>query len=176
MPTTTIKRNRRTTASRNIRENFTHWFGLKSEADLISKRQADVRVDLLTAIEEYGEADENGSSWFEFDEPVVVTDGEGRTLQFSFLKRERHLTPANPLPEPELAEELLRKRKLWLSKSDERLINVVQQENPYVTITVAVDVDALAKAVLTGAISDEEYEATLTEQRESWQFRPLDRH
>lgn len=159
-----------------ILSDFAHFVVLKSEGALIAQRQEDVRIALLDDVEQFGETDDNGNSWFELDEPVFTEAIEGRRIRYTWLKRERHLTPANPLPEPELAEDLLRKRGLWLSRKTETEIQRIQQDNPYVTISVSVDVEALAKAVLTGAVSDDEYEATLKEQKETFQFRPTDSH
>lgn len=151
---------------------FTQWFEVKDEAEQLVERQGDLRVRLLDAVEEYGDVDENGSFWFDLPEVVTVKDHKGKIFKFSSLKKERHLRPANPTPDPELAEGLLRKKGLYLSAKQEKAIRDLKIACPYVNISVDVDPDAVANLLFKDLITEKEYEATLQEQKESFQFRP----
>ena len=151
---------------------FKQWLTVRDEGTVLGERQDDLRNRILGGIELTGEEDEKGNYWVDLPQPVEFVDHTGKKFIYTVLKRERHLRPANPTPDPESAEQLLRDKGLWLAEKDEKGIRNLQAQCPYVTISVTVDVDAVASAYFKGVISEEEYEQILVEQKESFQFRP----
>jgi len=154
---------------------FKQWLTVSDEADLLEDRGAELKKRLLDTLVEHGEQDEKGSSFLEFTDPIEFTSHDGTTKIFTALKRERFVTPANPLPDPAKAEVLLRQLHLWPKPADEKVIKEFGIRNPYVKVTVTPDVDALAQAYFKGLISEEDYDACLVEQREGFRFRPVGR-
>lgn len=159
-------------ATRSLGNWFKQWLEVKDENEILTDRQGTLRDRIVDAVQADGEVDENGNVWYQLPSPISFTNHKGETKVFSSLKAERHLRPAQPLPQPDLAEGLLRKEGLWLSDAQEKAIRQIQATCPYATITVDVDVDALAGAYFKGLVTEADYEATLTEQKESFQFRP----
>lgn len=150
---------------------FKQWLTIRDEAEQLKNRTEELRTRLLEAVDQIGEEDDRGNVYLELTSPVEFCDSKGRVFQYTTLKRERHLRPANPLPDPELTEDLLRELKLWLKPDQEKAIEAIQIANPYVTITVEVDPDAVAQAYFKGVITEEQYDSLLQEQTESFQFR-----
>ena len=148
------------------------WLTIRDEAARLEDRIAVLRSRLMDSINEMGDEDDKGSTFLELTTPVEFQDHEGRTFKYTTLKRERHLRPANPMPDPDKAEALLRELGLWISKADEKTLRNLQMANPYVYISVSVDPDAVAQAYFKGVIDEDRYDACLVEQKESFQFRP----
>lgn len=151
---------------------FQNWLEVRDEGEVLKARQADLRDRLVEVVAERGDEDDKGNAWFDLAEPITFTDWKGKTHQYTTLKRERHLTPAQPQPDPEAAEELLRTKDMWLTEKQLKAIRDIQLACPYAVITVDVDVDAVAAAWFKDIISEEEYASVLTPQRETFQFRP----
>jgi hypothetical protein len=152
---------------------FLQWLTTQDEASVLDERASELRDRILSSIEKSGQEDEKGSLYLDLTTPVEFKDHEGNVKRFVTLKREKYVTPANPLPDPTKATELLKKLKLWISKSDQKLLQEIGLANPYIKIEVKVDVDALAQAYYSGKISEEEYDACLVEQKEGYRFKPL---
>jgi hypothetical protein len=176
MPTKrqTTTRAPRVSPTKSVSNWFHQWLVTKDEAEQLSERQGDLRVRLLDTITENGFEDDKGNWWFDLDEPVQFADRKGKVFKFTSLKRERHLSPAQPTPDPDKAESLLRKKNLWLTSAQEKLIKDLQLQCPYAVVNVSVDLDAVASLEFKGIISEKEYDATLREQKESFQFRPTE--
>jgi len=153
---------------------FRQWLETRDEVSVLEERTATLRQRLIDTIAERGEEDEKGSTWLDLPSPVEFTDHDGRSFRYTTLKRERHLRPAVPVPDPAKAEELLEEKGLWLTPAQARTIATLQVACPYAVISVSVDVDAVAGAYFKGIISEEEYSAILVEQKESFQFRPAE--
>lgn len=179
MPTTT----RRSTTARggggfNLLRTFTEWVGLKGNVAFETDRMNTLRDRTKEYVMKNGEEDENGSFWVELPEPVEhkVTDKNGKlkTYLYTHIKAQRSLTPATPLPVPEKAEALLRKKKLWLTPEQEKQIRDLAVALPYAFVSVSVDVDAVTGLVFRGLITDKEYEATLAAQTENFSFVPTE--
>ena len=158
----------------NITVLFKNWRGIKDEVEVLGNRQEELRSRLLAAVEGYGETDEKGNQWLDFPTPIEFTDHDGRTYQYTALKRERHLTPANPTPDPEKVQDLLEKKGLWFSEKQTKQFQDLQLALPFLRLKIEVDVDAVGKAYFAGLITEAEYEACLREQKESFQFRPVE--
>ena len=175
---TTTKTTKRQTAERKpnplagLARTFSEWLTIKDEGSQLTERQGVLRDRILDTVSEVGEEDDKGNVWIDLPTPITFTDHKGKTFVYSVLKKERHLIPANPLPEADLAEDLLREKGLWLTDAQEKKIRDIQTACPYTTITVEVDVDAVAGAYFKNLISEEEYAALLRPQKESFQFRP----
>jgi len=129
------------------------------------------KAELKEICTQHGEPDEKGSYFLYFPRPLAFTDHTGKRFLFTAMKAERHLTPANPTPDPVLAEALLRKVGCWLTQAQQETLDAIAQANPYVRITVAVEPDALAMAVFRNIITERSYRRTLRPQQESFQFR-----
>ena len=153
---------------------FTQWLGVKRQAAQVGERQSELRGRLLDLVTELGEEDDRGNVVFELPKVVDATDEKGRTHLWRAIKRERHLTPANPLPDAEKAIALLRSKDLWISEKDLTALTRIEDRNRFVKVHVEVDVDAVAEAYFRNQISEAEYESILEEQRESWQLRPVE--
>lgn len=169
--TTTTKRRR----GSQVSAWFVQWLRVSDEAAQLDERASELKQRLMDVLESNGYADDKGSNFLDLSEPVEFTYHDGRVRRFLSLKREKALVPASPMPEPKKAEALLRKLKLWVSTKDEKLIRELQIRNPYVTIRVEVDPDAVAQAYFKGLISEEDYDACLQEQRTVWRFKPLEK-
>lgn len=153
---------------------FKQWLEVGDQAEQLTERKGDLRERILDAVEEIGEPDDKGNVWLELPQVVGFENRKNKVFKYTLLKRERHLLPANPQPIPDLAEALLRKKKLWLTEKQEKAIRDLQLACPYIRISVDVDLDTFAGLVFKDAITDAEYDATLQEQKESFQFRPAE--
>lgn len=175
MPITTETEGRRKRAPRptnSIVSYFQNWLGVRDQGAQLKTRQDDLRLRLLDILDESGVEDEKGNKWIDLQDPVEFTDKDGKTFVYRTLKRERHLKPAQPTPDPLKAKKLLEKKGLWLTADQQKALQRVQALCPFVVISVDVDVDAVAKALFTDRITEKEYQATLIEQKPEFQFRP----
>ncbi len=157
-----------------ISERFSRWLSARDTAETFEEEQGNLRVEILNELVKIGEEDDAGHVYYELPEPVQFTDREGRTFKYTTLKRERHLRPAQPTPDPEKALGLLQKKGLWLTAKDQKLIKDLQTRCPYAVIEVAIDADAVARAYYQDEVTEEEYESILVEQKETFQFRPAE--
>lgn len=158
----------------NVLETFREWTQHKARADRETERQNVLRDRLKEYILAHGEVDSNKSRYIDLPEPVLVKDGKGKVSRFVTIKAQRSLTPANPVPQPEEAEALLREKNLWLTPQQEKIIRDLAVAVPYAIISVDVDPDAVTRLLFNGLITDKEYEATLPEQRENFSFIPVE--
>jgi hypothetical protein len=155
-----------------IVRDFKHWLGVKDEAATLGERQTEMRDRLINSIKENGVEDDKGNLWLDLPEPVEFKDRKGKIFQYASLKRQRSMVPANPGPDPERTEVYLRKRGLWLKPEQEEMLDQIQIQCPYVTITVTVDTDAVAGAYFKGVIPPKMFDKLLVEQREQFSFIP----
>jgi hypothetical protein len=177
MPTTTnttrkVARPARVTKASKLASDFRQWLTLRKEDDLIKGRVDELRKGLLDDILETGEKDEKGHVWVDLPAPIEFTDAKGRTVTYTSLKRERRVSPANPTPDADLAEDLLREKGLWLTAKQEKAIKDLQVVLKFARISVEVDTDAVAAAYFQDLLSEEEYEGILIEQKETFAFQP----
>lgn len=178
MPTTSSRSTKRVAPKVPVAKSITNWFqqwrGVKDEVEQLGERQGELRDRLVDTIAEVGYEDEKGNWWFDFDEPISFTNHKGKVFQYTALKRERHLSPAQPTPDPAKAKTLLKKKGFWLTEEQEKAVKELKIQCPYAVISVAVDPDAVASLLFKDLISDKEYESTLKEQTETFQFRPAE--
>ena len=175
MPTKTTRRT--TTATRKPRpradaiiKQFRSWLEAKDQAVVLGALQGGLRERLVETIKDRGDADDKGNVWLDLPEPVEFTDHDGKTFVYTTLKNERHVS--KPTVDVEKAEELLRKKKLWLTPAQEKAVVDIQTQCPYVTIGVSIDLDALEGALFKKIITPAQYESILYEAKVSTQFRP----
>jgi hypothetical protein len=179
MATATAKKTatKRTATKRRPADRVAAWFlqflQAQDEVEVLEKRSKDLRDRILQVVETSGYEDDKGSRFLDLTQPVEFKDHEGNVTVFKVLKKERHLSPASPLPEPAKAEALLRTLKLWIKPAQEKTIKEIALANPYIKVSITVDPDAVAQAYFKGLITEEDYDAILVEQRESFQFRKL---
>ena len=152
-------------------KKFKEWRALYGQEKMITARKTLLRDDMREALQSLGAQDDTGSFFWQFRAPEVVTEGR-KTHVYTGLKCERRLVPANPTPDPELAEDLLRDKGLWMSPEQEKMLEALRISCPNVTFVVEPDVDAVSALYLKKTISEEEYEATLVDQQEQWAFVP----
>lgn len=164
---TTVPRDRKPPVARYFKE----WLGDRDRVKQLNERVDVLHDRILKVVFQHGRADDRGSFELDLAEPIEFTDHEGVTHKYSMLKAEKHLLPARRLPVAEKAIKLLTRRHLWLSAEDKETINAIMVDCPFAKITVSLDVEAFAAAVFKDQITDAEYQATLQEQRESFQFR-----
>lgn len=170
--TSTRRSARRPAGSLNSLTNrFAQWLTVKDESAVLKDRQDLLRDEIMVSINTIGELDEKGNTWVDID-PLPFQDHSGKVFKYLHLKAEKHVTPAVPTPDPDKAQALLKKKKLWLTKEQQKAIQDLQIACPFVSITVDVDTNAFARLLFTEKISDAEYESTLIEQKVSYQFRP----
>jgi hypothetical protein len=150
-------------------ETFKQWLSIRREVKTWQERQETLRKRLLEIVEAKHETDDRGSQYRDLAETVEF-DG----ITYKSLKRERHLTPSEPTPDSELAEELLRKRGLWLTEAQEKQLARIQAANPYVSVSVEIDGKAVTNGYFHNVFSEAEYTDVLIPQKESWQFRPCE--
>ena len=150
---------------------FREWRTCKGQADLISKRQTKLRDEMKDSLMTFGEPSGDGHYVWTFRTPVVYEEGRA-THVYTGLKLERRLVPANPTPDPELAEDLLREKGLWMSAEQEKMLEALRISCPNVIFTAEPDVDAVSALYLKKVITEKEYESTLVEQKEQWAFVP----
>lgn len=153
---------------------FKNFLEVKDEVVFLGERQGDLRDRLIDEVALQGEPDDKGHSWYELPEPVEFTDHLGKKFVFTALKRERHLSPASPTPDPAKAKALLKKENLWLTEAQEKQIKNLRIACPYAVITVDVDGDAVANAYFKDIITEKQYDSVLRDQEESFQFRPCE--
>lgn len=157
---------------RTISDTFNEWLTLRDRVALINERVSTLHDRLMTGCERHGQKDEKGSQLLPLAEPVEFKTHDGKVKIYTGLKRERYMTPAEPTPDSEKAERLLRRLKLWMSVADRKLLQELRIRNPYVVITVEIDTEAVAMANLKGLISDDDYDAILIQQEERFRFKP----
>jgi hypothetical protein len=163
----------RTVNRSNLLETFREHLQHKSRAAREKIRQDELRDVLKDYVLAHGEEDESGSFWLDLAESVTVKVGK-KVYEYTTLKAQRSLTPAQPTPQPEEAEALLRKKNLWLTEAQEKVIRDLAIAVPYAIISVDVDPDAVTGLLFKGLITDKEYEATLPEQTENFSFVPAE--
>lgn len=176
MPTkpTTTKRATTKRSTFNITDYFRQWLGIKDEGAQLAARQEILRDRQKEYVKDHGYKDDKGNIWFDLPEPVAFTDHKGKVFKFASLKLQRSLTPAQPTPDGEKAEALLRKKKLWLTPEQEKVLQEIVEKNRFVNLYVEVNVDAVVELVFNNKITDKEYEATLVEQKENFSFIPAE--
>lgn len=162
----------RTRAS-SIARTFNTWLGLRDQGQYVASEQEKLRLRLIDDTERYGHKDADGHSWLALTEAIEFKDSlTGKVHVYTQLKRERHLTPKTPMPDPDKSIMLLKRLKLWIKKTDVQLLTEIGMRNPYIKISIDVDPDAVASAYYKGLINEHDYDAILQEQKETWQFRP----
>lgn len=126
------------TLDANVRE----YKYLKDEIDTLTKRQKEIRDDLMAIIESEGYADDQGHWWYELDEPV---DG------VASLQRQRRVSRSL---DEEAAEEILKNQSLWDRCTEVR--RVVNQDAVYEALydekLTEEDIDAIFPAKTTWAL------------------------
>ena len=150
---------------------FQEWRTLKGQAAQITERQTQIRDQLRDEVKEMGEEVDGGHFIWTFKNPVTFAEGRKVHL-YTGLKAERRLVPAAPTPDPELAEDLLREKGLWMSEEAEKHLESLRISCPNVSIIVEPDIDAVSVLYLKGIISEHDYETILVEQKEQWAFVP----
>lgn len=176
MSDTSIRRiaaRRRPAGSINsMTSRFSQWLNVRDEGAVLKERQEMLRDEILTSVQSNGEPDDKGNVWIDLPEPVSFKDHKGKVFKYSHLKSELHMIPAVPTPDPDKAEDLLKKKKLWLTKEQQKTIQDLQIACPFVKLSIDVDLNAFAHLLFIEKITDAEYESTLIEQKPSYQFRP----
>lgn len=170
---TTPSRPSRSPAERAV-AYFRQWLTLSDEAEVCEERAQELRDRILKIVEKSGRED-GGHQFLELSEPVKFKDHKGATKVYRVLKREKHVIPANPTPDREKALKLLKDMGLWLTPKQEKTLQEIGLSNPYVTISVNVDADAVAQMYFKELIDEATYDAILVEQKNSFQFRKLTR-
>jgi hypothetical protein len=171
-PTRRPAKRRPASPKTSITNWFRQWLDIRDTVDQLGERTDTLRLRILDTLTEAGDEDEKGNFWIDLTEPVEFKDHKGKVFQYTKLKKERHLRPAQPTADPEKAEALLRKKNLYLTAAQEKVIRDLRIACPYVTISVDIDPDAVAQLWFKDIINEREYESTLVEQKESFQFRP----
>lgn len=168
---------RRTPAKKptfNIVRTFQEWWAIKDQGTQLTSRQETLRDRMKDFIKEHGEKDEKGNFWVSLPEPMTFTDYTGKVFKYAFLKAQRALVPAVPQPNPEKAEALLRKKKLWLTPDEEKVLNTLARKYRYLNINVNILADGVTGLVFTDDITDKEYESILGTQDERFSFIPAE--
>lgn len=167
---------------------FREWRALKGQEKMVTDRMNKLKVglapngkplpstnpgegSLLAAIMELGEEIDGGHLVWNFRTPVEYTEGKA-THVYTGLKAEKRLVPATPTPDPDLAEELLRKKDLWMTPDQERMLDALRLSCPNVTFTAEPDIDAVSALYIKKTLTEKEYQATLPEQSVQWAFVP----
>jgi hypothetical protein len=153
---------------RNVVSIVRQFITTRDEIAQVTDRKEELRKRLLETVEEVGRQDADGHFWLQLPEPIEFKDYKGKVHIFDRVKRQRALVPANPRPDPEEAEKLLRKKGLWLSEEDEKRIARLRRTNRLFKVEVTLDTEAFSDLVFEGKISDKEYQRTLQEQTEQW--------
>jgi hypothetical protein len=175
MATKTTRRTATPTKKRPpITSWFSQWLSARDTAATFGDKQDELRVDILDAVTQFGDEDDKGNIWYQLPKPVEFTDRDGKKFVYTVLKRERHLTPREPLPDAEKSQALLEKKNLWLSEAQQKQIAAIQMACPYAVVSVQVDADAVAGAYFKDIITEAEYDSILGDQRETFQFRPAE--
>ncbi len=173
MPTSTKTQTRRPRFG-SVAGTFKQWLGVRDQKDQLTAEQDELRLKLLDRVLKSGHKDDNGHYWIDLDEPIEFTDFKGKTKIFSRLKNQLSLVPARPQPDPDLAEALLKKKGLWITPEQEKLIRRLRSTLSLFDITVELNPDRFSDLVFTKEISDKEYESTLQEQTEKVSFIPVE--
>jgi hypothetical protein len=158
---------------------FKEWRTCKGEDAVLAARMTPLRDNLRDAVKELGEEIDGGHFVWYFKTPIKYTDpalpGKPRvTHVYTGLKAEKRLVPSAPVPDPELAEALLKKKNLWMTQEQENALAALQISCPNVAFTAEVDIDAVATLYKRGKLSEKEYESTLEEQKIQWAFVPIE--
>jgi hypothetical protein len=151
---------------------FMQWLATKDRGAVLDKRQEELRGWLVAEVEKRGEPDEKGHIWLPLPEVITFKDHEGEVTRYSVLKRERHLTPAEPKPDPKKTLVYLQKHGMWLTPEQEAMLAQLQMALPWVKIKVEVDSNAIAQLYYSNRMTERVYSSLLVEQKESFQFRP----
>lgn len=151
---------------------FSRWLSAKDTAASFTEQQGELRDDILDAVITWGEEDDAGHVFYDLPKPVEFTDRKGETKVYTVLKREKHLTPAQPTPDPEKALDLLKDKGLWLTAKELKVIRDLEVRCPYAVISVDIDPDAVARAYYADELTEDEYDGILVEQKSTYQFRP----
>lgn len=170
--TGTKRQPKETTSPNSIVTWFKQFLVVQNDAKQKADRAEQLKTRLKNGLAEVGEEDDKGHRWFDLPTPVEFKDFKGKVFKYTSLKRERRLTPAQPTPDPDKAEALLKEKGLWLTKAQEKTIRDLQTALPNVSISVEVDVDAVAALYYKDVLTEEEYDSILVEQRESFAFIP----
>ena len=157
---------------------FKEWRALKGEAGIIADRQDGLRDDLRDNIRDFGEEDpETGSYYWYFKTPYEYIEPAKPGKKpihhlYTALKAERRLIPAAPTPDPAKAEELLRKKGLWMTQEQEITLAALRLSCPNVTFNVSLDVDAVTILYIQKKVTEKEYQSILVEQKVQWALVP----
>lgn len=150
---------------------FREWRALQGQEKMIKARKDLLRDNMRDNIRELGDEAEGGHVFWNFRTPVEYTEGKA-THVYNGLKAEKRLVPANPTPDPDLAEELLREKSLWMTPDQERMLDALRLSCPNITFTVEPDIDAVSALYIKKVLTEKEYQATLPEQVVQWAFVP----
>ena len=167
-----------TKTSFNFQKAFKEWRALKGEAGVIETRQNGLRDDMRDNIRDFGEEDpETGSFFYTFKIPYEYIEPAKPGKKpihhlYTGLKAERRLIPADPTPDPAKAEELLRRKGLWMTEEQERHLAALKISCPNVVFSVSLDTEAVAILYIQRRITEKEYKSVLIEQKVQWAFVP----
>lgn len=167
MPTATRTRRPR---FGSIVASFKEFLVTRDQAQHLSGHQDELRLKLLDEIEAKGRQDDDGHIWLTLDEPIEFTDHTGKTHVYTELKNQLSLVPARPQPDLEKAEELLKKKGLWLTTEQLKLIRRLVSTLPLFDVTVELNPERFGDLVFSKQITDKEYRATLQEQTQKISF------
>lgn len=175
-PKTASRRRTVTKSEPRLVRRFKEWLVTRDEADQLADRKDVLRQRLLDELAEHSETytDEKGNVWYDLPVPVTFKNRQGKVFKFSSLKRERRLSPAQPQPEEDKAIAVLKKKKLWLTADQEKVIQELQIACPFAVVSVDLDRNAFAAAVFKKQITPDQYESTLQEQKEFSAFIPVE--
>ena len=180
MATQPTKR-RKTTTTRKARPDFKkpflRWLNVRDAATELSEEQQALRDEITGILQEFGYTDDNGHHYIDLPEPISFKDHdrpgkEGKGHVYTTLKLERHLIPAQPTPDPELAESYFKRKRKWITARDKETLEALQAKYPFLTLSVDIDTDAVTKMYFADSISEAEYTKMLIPQREQYQFKP----
>jgi len=174
MPTRRITTTRKPAPTFDLLGTFKRWANLKGINEAGTVQQNKWRDQLKDWIKDNGEEDDKGSFWVTLPEIVTYENPAGKVFKYALLKAQRSLSPAVPQPDPDKAEALLRKKKLWLTEAQENELRALAVRYPQLSINWDIDLDYVTSLVFKKVISDKEYEATLVEQTENFSFVPAE--
>lgn len=147
MATRTVKRR---TPAGSVAAKFLQFLTLGAEAKALTKRQGDLKGDLLTFAEEKGEEDDKGHRLHTLPTPVTV----GGITYTGFMRQRR----VSQQFDEDGARELCEKKGF--------------DRDDYISVMEYVDQDKVARLYAEDKISDEEFEALLPES-ETFAFVPV---
>lgn len=167
-----------------LTEAFTEWLNMKRQSDVSTQRKDQLRDAMMVVLERSGEEDEKGSLYIDLPEPVEYIEpgkpgkdgrpGAAKIHQYTSLKRQKALRPAEPTPDPDLALELLKEKGLWLTAKQQKALQELQLSCPYARVEIEVSPDAVAELYYKELITEEEYDSILVEQKVVWSFIPCE--